>query len=202
MKLTSAKLKQLILETMNEQLLSEDAKGPNDLPPEVYVRVTSEDYSDNYVRVMLTDKEGEELFPENSPIWGAVGFWKQDPFGQPCDGAAVIASTGASHGWGPFLYDLAIETATITSNGLTPDRGYVSEDAQAVWDFYLRNRSNSRGGDVMVHQLGDDCGQYAATQRAEERGGKWNDKDNPLSKRFTKPPTIKNQLGDKLIWEL
>ena len=39
MKLTEAKLKNLILEVMNEQVLQEAAKGPQDLPDDVYVRV-------------------------------------------------------------------------------------------------------------------------------------------------------------------
>jgi hypothetical protein len=211
MKLTSAKLKQLILETMNEELLKEEAKGPSDLPDDVYVRVFE---WQRRIFVMFTDKDGSQLYPsdmdtgEDNPVWGDVSFFEEDPDRRPCDGASVIAVTEVADGWGPFLYDIAMEIATIRTKGLTPDRWTVSYDAQDVWDFY-----NKRRPDVESHQLdneyndltpeeSDNCGQNQARERSEDYGGEWNDKDNPLSKRYTKPPTVLNQIRDKLIWEL
>jgi len=214
MKLTSKKLKQLILETMNEELLKEEAKGPKDLPDYAYVRVFARGQHGDLITIMFTDKDGNMLPPvdirtgEDKPIWGDVSFWKQDPNGRPCDGAAVIAITNVADGWGPFLYDIAMELTTMNFNGLTSDRSVVSSDAQDVWDFYSKYRP-----DVKSHQLdneyndltpeeSDNCGQSQARERSEDYGGEWNDRDNPLSKRYTKPPTTLNQIRDKLIWDL
>lgn len=214
MKLTSKKLKQLIYETMNEALLTEEAKGPKDLPDYAYVRVFARGQHGDLITVMFTDKDGNTLpqadirTGEEKPIWGDVSFFKQDPIGRPCDGAAVIAITNVADGWGPFLYDIAMELATMNFNGLTSDRTVVSYDAQDVWYFYEKHRP-----DVKSHQLdneyndltpeeSDNCGQSQARERSEDYGGEWNDRDNPLSKRYTKPPTTLNQIRDKLIWDL
>lgn len=52
-------------------------------------------------------------------------------------------------GWGPFLYDLAIELATRYGDGLTADLNVdTSTDAQAVWRYYFNNRR-----DVTKHHL-------------------------------------------------
>jgi hypothetical protein len=204
MKLTEAKLKALILETMNKQVLQEAAKGPQDLPDDVYVRVF--EWKERIV-VMFTDSEGSQIFPidmdtgEDKPIYGDVSFYEEDPDMRPCDGSSIIAVTEVADGWGPFLYDIAMEVATMRTNGLTPDRFSVSDEAQDVWDFYSKNRS-----DVEMHQLDnehndltpqedDNCGQSRA-----RKDGDW--EKSPLSKRYTKKPTILSQIRDKLIWEL
>jgi len=220
MRLTHKKLKQLILETMNEALLTEEAKGIKDLPDYAYVHVFARGRHEDLITVMFTDKDGNMLPPvdirtgEDKPIWGDVSFFKQDPNGRPCDGAAVIAITNVADGWGPFLYDIAMEIATMHFNGLTSDRNVVSyPDAQDVWYFYNQYRAKPISGDVKAYQLDDEynsltpkksdnCGQSQARERSQDYGGVWSDKDNPLSKRYTKPPVILNQLKDKLIWDL
>ena len=204
MKLTEAKLKQLILETMNEGLLQEVAKGPQDLPDGVYVRVFK---WKSRIVVMFTDADGSQIFPadmdtwEDNPVYGDVSFYEEDPDMRPCDGSSIIAVSDVADGWGPMLYDIAMEVATMRTNGLTPDRFVVSDEAQDVWDFYYQKRA-----DVDVHQLdneyneltpqkNDNCGQSRARQDRP-----W-DKSS-LSKRYTKDPDMLNQLRDKLIWEL
>lgn len=219
MKLTSNKLKQLILETMNEALLTEEANGIKDLPDYAYVSVFARGQNRDLITVMFTDKDGDMLPPvdihtgEEKPIWGDVSFWANDPAGRPCDKAAVIAITNVADGWGPFLYDIAMEIATINFNGLASDRTTVSYDAQDVWYFYNQYRAKPISGDVKAYQLDDEynsltptesdnCGQSQARERSQDYGGEWSDEDNPLSKRYTKPPVILNQLKDKLIWGL
>ena len=67
--------------------------------------------------------------------------------GKPCLGARVVAVSGSKDfGMGPLAYDLAIEA----SGGLMSDRREVSDDAEAVWDYYMNNRS-----DVEAVQLDD-----------------------------------------------
>lgn len=53
-------------------------------------------------------------------------------------GAKTIAATAAKEGYGPLLYDIAMDE----SGGLTPDRYSVSSSAKRVWQYYSNNRSD------------------------------------------------------------
>jgi len=57
-------------------------------------------------------------------------------------GLYSVLESEASSGWGPLLYDIALEYATRHGKGLIADRDNVSSDATAVWDYYLKNRSD------------------------------------------------------------
>ena len=194
---------------LKEGLLQEVAKGPQDLPEDVYVRVFK---WQRRIVVMFTDADGSQIYPvnmetdEDNEIFGDVSFFEEDPDGRSCDGASIIAVTDVADGWGPFLYDIAMEVATMRTNGLASDRHTVSPEAQDVWDHYSKFRP-----DVKSHQLDDEynsltpqesdnCGQSQSRERAMDYGGKW--KDNALSKRFTKEATMLDQIRDKLIWEI
>ena len=213
MRLTEARLKRMILEEMNSGLLQEVAKGPQDLPEDVFVRVLHQGPDKQLITVMFTDKDGNYLPPvgesgEDNPIYGDVSFrLKSREYGTfNCDDAAIISVTEVAHGWGPMLYDIAMEIATMRANGLASDRTQVSFDAQDVWWNYLNMRP-----DVKAHQLdneyneltpedSDNCVQFMSRERAEDYGGNW--KDNALSKRFTKEVTVLDQIRNQLIWEI
>ena len=125
----------------------------------------------------------------------------------PCDGAWKVSSANAGHRWGPMLYDIAMEWATLKAGGLIADRDAVSPDARGVWDYYLGNR-----GDVASHQLDnldneltpeieeDNCDQEVAgyeIQHADSYSPRQVDADwvkSPLSKRYTKEPATMNAL--------
>lgn len=62
----------------------------------------------------------------------------------PCLKASHAEFTYALDNFGPLVYDVAIEV----TGGLTPDRSEVSEDARAVWDYYMKRRP-----DVIKQQL-------------------------------------------------
>ena len=107
-----------------------------------------------------------------------------------------VSVSRAADGWGPLLYDVAIEHATINANGLMPDRFLVSSEAADVWNYYLTNR-----GDVSPHQLDDpynqltpededNCDQEVAKE--DTKSDRW--EKSPLSKRYTKEPTTINAL--------
>lgn len=119
-----------------------------------------------------------------------------------CEGAFVIAGAHASQGWGPLLYEVAIEYATSQGGGLAPDRTIVSQYALQVWDKY-DSRSDIDKKQLDVHyaykgatidpeeypQLtpdyeADDCIQSAAIGK---RGVKW--MDSSLSKVYRKKNT-------------
>lgn len=72
-------------------------------------------------------------------------------------GAWEVTDSRAQEGWGPFLYDIAMEYATLHGNGLMADRDHVSYDARRVWDVYYNHRTMS---DVGIHNLADDCAEW------------------------------------------
>lgn len=120
-----------------------------------------------------------------------------------CDEAWMVGLAAASDGWGPLLYDIAIEWATQNGGGLISDRGAVSVPAQKVWSYYEQNRD-----DVTAHQLDDlnnsltpeeedNCDQSIGRQTVTGMYNTW--QDSQLSKRYTKPPTTMNALGKKLV---
>lgn len=66
--------------------------------------------------------------------------------------ADVFEVTGSevSGGYGPTLYDIAIEWASLNGLGLVADRNSVSIDAERVWEKYFSSRP-----DVTAHKLPD-----------------------------------------------
>lgn len=144
--------------------------------------------------------------------YGAISIEELDGYNVGnCAGAWAIAMVSADEGWGPFLYDIAIEWATQNANGLIADRAEVSSDAKRVWTYYLNSRS-----DVTAHQLDnpfnyltpegeDNCDQEIAGGGHLMYGGdkdfgtEW--VDSPLSKRYTKPPTTINALKAAGKWD-
>lgn len=109
----------------------------------------------------------------------------------PCMQAKNVAWSKAAGGFGPLLYDVAIEA----SSGLMPDRLEVSGEAEAVWQKYMTARP-----DIQVDQLdiqddylepqitpddpSDDCSQVPAHDKLKD---KWH--TSPLSKMYSKKGT-------------
>tara|TARA_B100000530_G_C15864087_1_gene450562 strand:- start:300 stop:890 length:591 start_codon:yes stop_codon:yes gene_type:complete len=109
----------------------------------------------------------------------------------PCSLAKNVAHSAAPSGFGPLLYDIAIEA----SGGLMADRFEVSGEAEAVWNKYMTSR-----GDVQADQLdilddyyepqltpddpSDDCSQVAAHDMLKD---KWH--TSPLTKKYSKTGT-------------
>jgi len=110
----------------------------------------------------------------------------------PCDGAWKVSGSEAKPGWGPLLYDIAMEWATMEGNGLIADRDSVSPSAHKVWDHYLNSR-----GDVMDHQLDNFSDELTPTIQVDNCDQEVSERDefvypwheSPLSKRYTKAPT-------------
>jgi len=118
----------------------------------------------------------------------------------PCDNAWQVKYTSAVDKWGPLLYDVAIEYATMHGNGLISDREEVSPQARRVWDYYLDRRA-----DVGNHQLDDmedtltpdievdNCSQEIASPGfLAATADNW--VDSALSKRYTKKSTTISKL--------
>lgn len=57
----------------------------------------------------------------------------------PCLGAKSIGVASALKGYGPMMYDIIMSDSP---QGLAPDRGEVSGDAERIWHYYANNRSD------------------------------------------------------------
>ena len=145
--------------------------------------------------------------------YGKIEFGKNPSGAGKCSGAWSVWQTHkTTSGWGPLLYDIAIETATAYAGGLTSDRGEVSRAALGVWSAYdqmrpdvekaqldLRDKDIERWGKSdpdLVHLTPetqeDDCNQYSSYDERLSAGdlpslARRNWAKSPLSRVYRKP---------------
>jgi len=148
----------LLLENWREYLLNEDEdkgmKTVDDLlKKDVYIAIKKIQFG---LAVYYSDKDGDitpmaRAGQTTGQPYGRVKFGPSDlDVDGNCLDAFVVFGSKADKGWGPLLYDIAIEWATEKGSGLIADRSSVSGEARAVWDYYLNKRS-----DVQAVQLDD-----------------------------------------------
>ena len=182
------------------ELLTEGAKNLDDLKAEdLYIYIDS--WADGF-RIELGDEE-------SPAVTGEISVEKPSPRQTrsrgSCGGAMMVSHSSATQGWGPLLYDLAMELATERGGGLIADRGSVSGEAQAVWNYYMANRGDVTGiqlddlDNTLTPEDEDNCDQHIS--RATVTGMYNTLQDSALSKRWTKQPTTLNALraGDRLV---
>lgn len=120
-----------------------------------------------------------------------------------CSSARVVVVTAETRsGWGPLLYDVAIEASG--RSGLMPDRFSVTSDAEHVWSIYDKvrgdvektpldidiERTGLRGADIKRAEKtrltpeddSDDCAQVSSWNTNKS---KWS--NSPLAKVYNKP---------------
>lgn len=166
---------------------------------------------DRMVRQALDrDEASQDSDPKTGPAaaaiaqipWGSISFSNPSYITDegPCSKARVVRlTTGTRSGWGPLLYDLAMEKAS-SGGGLTPDRHSVSPDARAIWQKYdtarpdvekvqldvpretLQSRPDFWREQLTPDDDSDDCGMTSASE--EERDGWWH--ASPLSRAYRK----------------
>ena len=225
MKITERRLRQLIRET----LLREARMTPETLPETVRVRIEHKGaFQDEFVVLIFDEKlgsiarlEAARVVPDDTFYSPEIGsdVWRRRldgietssqtpdiPFGN-CHGAWEVVWSSVPRvyrdaGWGPLLYDIAMEVAGPA--GLIPDRASVSDEALAVWTFYLNRRSDVQAKptdltsveanlrdleQVTPNDLSDDCAQ-ASTFSHLGKHPDW--LQNPLRYvyRVTGTPTI------------
>jgi hypothetical protein len=95
---------------------------------------------------------------------GSIEFHKAKKNAEgECNDAFIVDNTHqTTDSWGPLLYDVAMEIATVLGGGLTSSRKMVSSMAKPVWDYYQDRRS-----DVDKDQLdatADDAQYYTLKQ--------------------------------------
>ena len=178
MKLTEAILKKII-----NEVLEEGMKTLADLPEGVFIKIASFSDEDGMpvIDIFYADEEGVEMdFGNSSMPYGEMRIDMKphlaDEF--PCLDAMMVAHSSTAIGWGPLLYDVAIEVATIMAGGLVSDRSMVSSSAYKVWDFYQNK---------------------ACKNKVRKKHNK-----SPLSKLYRKEPTTLRDLQNsgKLINDL
>lgn len=179
------------------ELLTEGSKTPEDLLKydDMYVFIRNEG---DMMKIFFSYEDGTAYPDPNGSMW--IASHRQPE----CGNAWEVASVNAPHGWGPLLYDVAMEWATLNGGGLLADRFTVSQDARRVWDYYMNNRS-----DVTAHQLDDrrntltpekedNCDQDSAGAPGRTTVGQVPDPESwissPLSKRYTAPPKTLRKL--------
>jgi hypothetical protein len=139
----------------------------------------------------------------------------------PCDGAWTVDLTEQTRkGWGPMLYQVAIELSTLRGGkGLMPDRYDLTDEAAAVWGKFWAGASDG----VRSHQLDsewntltgdpeDNCEHDHVLDREDPElrqrladpktkpsaadAARINDiiTTSPLSKRYTRPPITLRRL--------
>ena len=148
--------------------------------------------------------------------YGEVQIRKEDENGNCLNGWEVFAS-GATRGFGPLLYEVALEYASQKGGGLMADRNSVSDYALNVWSEYEMREPGVKNVqldvDLMKTQIPndfedelenltdtpeDDCVQ---NKTVRSHGMDWN--KSPLSKIYIKKSSdVMKALGDRLIVEV
>jgi len=189
-------------------LLTEIANGPANLPDNVSVVIADRGHRGFRIFYAVEDSlnPGEWIKARRSDagVNGVIMIsLTSGPHTGECGGAWEVIGASAMQGWGPMLYDVAMEYATQNGGGLISDRMAVSYEAEKVWKYYLSNR-----GDVEMHQLDnledeltpgveeDNCDQTMAKNHSYRTGPNMlkNWTGSQFSKRYTKAPTTMNAL--------
>lgn len=101
------------------------ARRPEDLPPNMGVRIVPE--GDGW-EVRYESFDGERGF-------GSIVI-QPVTWSRTYSDLYQVTWAAAAPGWGPLLYDVAMELATSKGDGLVSDRQGVSPAAQRVWRYY------------------------------------------------------------------
>jgi len=123
----------------DEELITEAALGPEGLGPGMIIKVKSSKWGLGGFEVKLVDYQQMRRTQEH--IEGEVHINRPMPsdYGKAL-GAYEITRSRAPAGYGPLLYDVAMELATEAGSGIMADRKNVSVAARRVWNYYFENR--------------------------------------------------------------
>jgi predicted nucleotidyltransferase len=157
---------------LEEAQLDEAMKTAADLPEDVVVVVRREpDGSGFKIYYAERDKPNVSLkagdldrMEAGIDIFGAlhIGRGRNEPY----EDVYIVTSSKAKDGFGPLLYDVALEMAG--KSGLKPDVLDVSDDASAVWKHYDDQREDV-DSQMLVRSV-DDFNKVMPDDRAEDPG--------------------------------
>jgi len=142
----------MILERLLGYLLENVEEAMQLEPPSGYVIEISGDQRLIIIKMMKSDGNRRSL----------KGYIKIDRGITVPDGLVwEVSNVEADHGYGPLLYDIAMEMVYLLDDGgLMPDRTMVSPEARAVWRKYYER------GDIDKAALPEDMFE---TERMSER---------------------------------
>lgn len=168
------------------QTIEEAMNTPDQLPEDVYVLINTEE--EDQTVFSFVNRAGNIIKNGVGPVYGFVSVKRDEDFGG-CLGAWVVDFSTVSKGWGPLLYDVAIEWCTMRGKGLMPDRLAVSNKAYAVWEKYVQRSDVEKVQlDSLHNELTpeeyDNCMQSSSDAHAQDRNMHW--KDTATSKVFRK----------------
>jgi len=132
MNLSESQLRQIIREALQSK----------PLPAGWRVIIDHGDSNDHAYSFMVIIKN------ETGRLIGEIGADRHWSDNRCMYGVYEVEGSEASGGYGPTMYDIAIEFATMNGAGLMADRDSVSRDAERVWTKYLKMRD-----DVVAHNL-------------------------------------------------
>ena len=186
--------------------LEEAMKTGADLPDDIVVVVDKERSLARYpaykIYYALKGKEGRplksgdldraewEASEGRDSIYGVIKIGRHVGTG-PHRGTYVISSVNAADGYGPLLYDVAMEVAG--TDGLKPDTDNVSDEASAVWKHYDTSRS-----DVESSFLVDDEYEYDEVM-PPKHAAKGRASDHLAKAYYMVGSSPMADLGDKLV---
>lgn len=144
-----------------EGLIREAAKTPADIPAGHVVVMNKKNWPLQY-EVYFAKADATDAPLREGPFYGHMKVSRSNPE-SIYRGSYKVDNVKATEGFGPILYDVAMEIASQDSRGLRADDANVSDDAAAVWKFYQDNRS-----DVEALEADKETGHYIdAFERGE-----------------------------------
>lgn len=109
----------------------------------------------------------------------------------------MLESSGATKGFGPLLYDIAIEEATKNGYALVSDRRRVSDGAYAVWQKFYCDRPDIEKITLEPGEWYDGRLAKEILQNMTEDSSTWPDKKHPIWSLWTgykKNPSVSEEL--------
>ncbi len=179
----------MIRRLIREMLLQEAAYTPDDFPDGVSVELeVAGGSASKKIFVQLSGKGFN----------GYLRARRRENFSPPCFEAFEVKMSTAPKGFGPLLYDIAMEVASEIGGGLYADRFEVSPEARRVWSYYDTNRPDvekfvmDSPENELTPDLHDNCDVWTAKNQLVH--GEWT--KDPISKVYVKKgsPTIKRSL--------
>jgi hypothetical protein len=167
--------------SIKTHLLNEAAIALAELPVDVYIGI---DDMEDEIAIFYCDADGESL------RLGNINMEQPPRAAGPCNDAYLVTWVEAEKGYGPLLYDLAMEYATRKGNGLTADRKTVQDDAIKVWDYYATRRADVNPTQLDAYE--DRTDKSCRMKAAKKNNPNW--KESSLSKSWKKADDLLKQL--------
>jgi hypothetical protein len=191
---------------LEEAHLDEAMKTAADLPEDIVVVIDKDKslarypaYQIYYARVGEEqrplkagdlDRAEREAAEGRESIFGVIKIGRHVG-GGPHRDTYVVSSVNAADGYGPLLYDVAMELAG--KDGLKPDIDNVSDEAAAVWKHYDTQRP-----DVEGHSLVDGEYEYEEVM-PPNHAAKGSASDHLAKAYYVVGSSPMGELGDKLV---